>query len=193
MVLRCKLIHTNNTTKNNNISRFGWLLCCFCCPPPPPPAAFVRYCHYRCVRLVVVSSFHQQRPRWFTIIVLFFAFLPLDSGWLLYCFNPSPPPHTPPRIPIDCCVVFVGWCGLLWPLSFPTEVKCVFFTSFIHLSMASAVIVTVVAAESMLLTPPPVAQTLVMVLVGFGMVGAAIWRLPAMVGSRDGRCVVRWG
>ena len=51
--------------------------------------------------------------------------------------------------------------------------------------MASAVIVTVVAAESMPPTPPPVAQTLVMVLVGFGMVGAAIWRLPAMVGVVD--------
>eukprot|EP00956_Cyclotella_meneghiniana_P019966 scaffold34737_cov50-Cyclotella_meneghiniana.AAC.1 len=52
--------------------------------------------------------------------------------------------------------------------------------------MASAVIVTAVAAESMPPTPPPVAQTLVMVLdVGFGMVGAAIWRLPAMVGVVD--------
>ena len=73
----------------------------------------------------------------------------------------------------------------MWPLSFPTEVKCVFFTSFVHLSMASAVIVTVVAAESMPQTPPAVAKAFVRVLVGFGMVGAVIWRLPAMVGVVD--------
>ena len=40
---------------------------------------------------------------------------------------------------------------------------------------------TAVAAESMPPTPPPVAETFVRVLVGFGVVWAAIWRLPAMV------------
>ena len=41
------------------------------------------------------------------------------------------------------------------------------------------------AAESMPPTPPPVAETFVRVLVGFGVVWAAIWRLPAMVGVVD--------
>ena len=156
-VLRLELSHNSNTIKNNIISTS--VDCCVVIAAPllPPLSAFVYHCIRRSIRLVVVSAFPQQRPRWFTIIVLFFAFLPLYSGWLLRCFNPFPPPLTPARIPIDCCVVCVGWCGLLWPLSFPTEVKCVFFTSFVHLSMASAVIVTVVAAESMPPTPPPVA------------------------------------
>ena len=39
-----------------------------------------------------------------------------------------------------------------------------------------------VAAESTPPTPPPVAQVFVRVLVGFGVVGAAIWMLTAMVG-----------
>eukprot|EP00956_Cyclotella_meneghiniana_P025442 scaffold53110_cov61-Cyclotella_meneghiniana.AAC.1 len=51
--------------------------------------------------------------------------------------------------------------------------------------MASAVILNAVAAESIPPTPPPVADTFVMVLVGFGRVWAAIWRLPAMVGTVD--------
>eukprot|EP00956_Cyclotella_meneghiniana_P033162 scaffold94040_cov97-Cyclotella_meneghiniana.AAC.3 len=51
--------------------------------------------------------------------------------------------------------------------------------------MASAVIVTAVASESSRPTPPPVADTFVMVLVGFGRVWAAIRRLPAMVGVVD--------
>ena len=44
---------------------------------------------------------------------------------------------------------------------------------------------TAVAAESTPPTPPPVAQAFVRVLVEFGVVGAAIWRLPAMVGVVD--------
>ena len=44
---------------------------------------------------------------------------------------------------------------------------------------------TAVAAESTPPTPPPVAQVFVRVLVGFGVVGAASWRLPAMVGVVD--------
>eukprot|EP00956_Cyclotella_meneghiniana_P036390 scaffold125116_cov30-Cyclotella_meneghiniana.AAC.1 len=51
--------------------------------------------------------------------------------------------------------------------------------------MASAVILNPVAAESIPPTSPPVADTLVVVLVGFGRVWAAIWRLPAMVGVVD--------
>ena len=50
---------------------------------------------------------------------------------------------------------------------------------------ALAVIATAVGTES---TPPPltpVAETFVMVVVGFGRVWAAIWRLPAMVGVVD--------
>ena len=41
--------------------------------------------------------------------------------------------------------------------------------------------VTATAAESPPPTPPPVAVAFVMVLVGFGRVWAAIWRLAAMV------------
>eukprot|EP00956_Cyclotella_meneghiniana_P016277 scaffold25630_cov78-Cyclotella_meneghiniana.AAC.3 len=51
--------------------------------------------------------------------------------------------------------------------------------------MASAVIVTAVAAELTPRLPPPVAQVFVRVLVGFWVVGAVIWRLPAMVGVVD--------
>ena len=47
-------------------------------------------------------------------------------------------------------------------------------SSFVRCSAASAVIVT-----------PAVAKAFVRVLVGFGVVGAAIWRLPAMVGVVD--------
>ena len=46
-------------------------------------------------------------------------------------------------------------------------------------------IVTELAAKSMPPTPPPVAEAFVMVLVGCGMVWAAVWRLPAMVGVVD--------
>eukprot|EP00956_Cyclotella_meneghiniana_P023940 scaffold47499_cov41-Cyclotella_meneghiniana.AAC.1 len=48
-----------------------------------------------------------------------------------------------------------------------------------------AVILTAVAAELTPPTPPPVAKACVRVLVGFGVVVAAIWRLPAMVGVVD--------
>eukprot|EP00956_Cyclotella_meneghiniana_P034544 scaffold105968_cov61-Cyclotella_meneghiniana.AAC.1 len=62
--------------------------------------------------------------------------------------------------------------------------KCPPKLSLAHLWLwaASAVTMTAVAAESMPSAPPPVAKVFVMVLVGFGVVGAAIWRLPAMVG-----------
>ena len=45
--------------------------------------------------------------------------------------------------------------------------------------------VTATAAKSLPPAPPPVAKAFVRVLVGFGVVGAAIWRLPAMVGVVD--------
>ena len=44
---------------------------------------------------------------------------------------------------------------------------------------------TATAAESPLPAPPAVAKAFVRVLVGFGVVGAAIRRLPAMVGVVD--------
>ena len=44
---------------------------------------------------------------------------------------------------------------------------------------------TVTVAESMPLTPQPVAEALVRVLVGFGGGRAAIWRLLAMVGAQQ--------
>ena len=53
------------------------------------------------------------------------------------------------------------------------------------MSSALAVILTAVAAESTPLAPPSVAKAFVRVLVGFGVVEAAIWRLPAMVGVVD--------
>ena len=76
----------------------------------------------------------------------------------------------------------------MWPLvalPFRPEVKNHSVTGFIHLLMASVVILMAVAAKSMPPTPPPVAETFVMVLVGFGRVWAANWRLPAMVGVVD--------
>ena len=68
---------------------------------------------------------------------------------------------------------------------FRPEAKCPLEPSSAHLWAALAVIATAVATES---TPPPptsVAETFVMVVVGFGRVWAAIWRLPAMVGVVD--------
>eukprot|EP00956_Cyclotella_meneghiniana_P020306 scaffold35605_cov41-Cyclotella_meneghiniana.AAC.1 len=62
------------------------------------------------------------------------------------------------------------------------EVKCPPEPSFAHLWAASAVMVTATAAESLPPAPPPVAKAFVRVLVGFGVVGAAIRRLTAMVG-----------
>ena len=41
------------------------------------------------------------------------------------------------------------------------------------------------AAKSPTTTTPPIAEAFVMVLVGCGMVWAAVWRLPAMVGVVD--------
>ena len=67
-------------------------------------------------------------------------------------------------------------------LAFVAEVNSPTVSSSFHLSAAPAVIATAVAAESTPPTPPPVAVTFVMVLVGFGGGWAAVWRLPAMVG-----------
>ena len=50
-----------------------------------------------------------------------------------------------------------------------------------HLCTASAVIVTDAVAKSPTTPPTPVAEAFVMVLVGCGVVWAAVWRLPAMV------------
>eukprot|EP00956_Cyclotella_meneghiniana_P033808 scaffold99263_cov39-Cyclotella_meneghiniana.AAC.3 len=60
-------------------------------------------------------------------------------------------------------------------------------TSFVHLwdsGAASGVILTTMATESMSMTLPSVSQTLVTVLVGFGMVWVAMWSCPAMVVDR---------
>ena len=87
--------------------------------------------------------------------------------------------------PIDCCVFVVCFCGPIRPLSLPAEAKCPVEQSSTHLWAALEVIVTAAAAESPPPTAPPVAKAFVAVLVGFGVVGAAIWRLPAMVGVVD--------
>eukprot|EP00956_Cyclotella_meneghiniana_P014945 scaffold22644_cov44-Cyclotella_meneghiniana.AAC.9 len=70
-------------------------------------------------------------------------------------------------------------------LCFPTEVKFPLVSSFVRCSAASAMIVNATVAEWTPPAPPAVAKALVMVLVGFGVVGAAIWRPPAMVGVVD--------
>ena len=67
-------------------------------------------------------------------------------------------------------------------LSFRPEPICRPEPSSVHLLAAPAVILMTTAAESPPLTPPPVAEAFVRVLVGFGGGRAAIWRLPAMVG-----------
>ena len=74
--------------KKQHYVDFGWLLCYCCCPPPPQLTVSVRYCQYRCIRLVVVSLIDPQRLRWFTIIVLFFALFP-------------------PLFSADCCVISI--------------------------------------------------------------------------------------
>ena len=53
--------------------------------------------------------------------------------------------------------------------AFPTEVKYHYVTLFVHLSIASAVILSAMTAES-----PPPTDIMVVVLVGFGIVWAAI-------------------
>ena len=78
----------------------------------------------------------------------------------------------------------------LWPLSFRPEVKCPLQPSSAHLCSALAVILTAVAAESPLPAPRAVAKAFVMVLVRFGVFGAAVWRLSAMVGVVDGSLVL---
>ena len=76
-------------------------------------------------------------------------------------------------------------------LAFGPEVNSQLDRSSVHLWLASAVIVTAMAADSPTTTPPPVAEAFMMVLVGFGGGQTAIWRLPAMVGVVDVSFV--WG
>ena len=134
------------------------------------------------MRLIVVLLLPCWRPRQIMIIIVFFSIIPLLFRLIVACYSSFSTPHSPAYIPIDCCVVLCGFCGHCWPLSFQTEVKCPLASSFVQCSAASAVIVTAMAAESMPLTPPPVVETFVRLLVGFGVVGAAIWRLSTMVG-----------
>ena len=82
----------------------------------------------------------------------------------------------------------MAFCGRFRSPLFHLEVMQNPVTSFVHLwgsGAASAVILTAMATESMSMTLPSVAQTLVTVLVGFGMVWVAMWSsLPAMVVDR---------
>ena len=103
ILLQLKLTHKSNTTKNNNIIRFGWLLCCCCCPPPPPTIR-IRLLLYSnvdevdccvCIPSVAAATVHDNccifstiPPPLRLIVVLFVSFStpafprPL-SDWLL--------------------------------------------------------------------------------------------------------------
>ena len=73
----------------------------------------------------------------------------------------------------------------LWPQSFGLEVKNHSCRLAGHLYSAVALILIALAAELIPPPPPPIAEVFVRVLVEFGRVWAAIWRLPAMVGVVD--------
>ena len=135
--------------------------CCVAIDAPfhRPLAAFVRIDLPICVRLVFVSIFHLRRPQqlsWFVV------FLPISLTYILAdcCFHCSAPHPAYPR-PSVVCVVFVV-------LTFRPEVINQPVTSSVHLWLASAVIVTEIAAESPQPAPSPVAEAFVTVLVGFG-------------------------
>ena len=121
------------------------------------------------IRLVVVSLFHLQRPLQFTRIIEFcpFSFI-IPADCCIYC-DVIYPCLSPSAFLLLLCLL-VCFCGPLWPLSFPAEVKCTLEPSSAHLCPASAVMVTATAAESTPPTPPSVAEAFVMVLVGFGVV-----------------------
>ena len=152
---------------------------------PPPLAALFRIRLYRCVWLIVVSVFDPRRPRQLPWFIDFYPFLPPHFRLIVAYISLFLTPDTPVRNPIDCCVVIVCFCGLLLAQDLHPEVNNQLVRSPVHLWLASAVIVTAMAAESPTTTPPPVAEAFVMVLVGFGGDWAAIWRLPAMVGVVD--------
>ena len=115
----------------------------------------------------------------------FFLILLLYSGWLLRWFSPSPPPRTPYRISIDCCVVCVGWGGLSGLYLYVRRWigSLCHRPSSVHLLAASAVFVTVMAAESPPATPKEVGEAFVMVLMRFGVDWVAMWRRPAWLFS----------
>ena len=92
-------MNTSSTTKNNIISTSVDCCVAFNVPLLPPPAAFVRYCRSRCIRLIVVSVLHPQRPQQFTVIV---AFSPISPALfrlivVLSCilFDPTSPRPLP--------------------------------------------------------------------------------------------------
>ena len=99
---------------------------------------------------------------------VFCPFLPTHFRLIVAFISLFLTPDTPARIPIDCCVVCVSCCVPSWPLAFRPEVINQPEPSSVHLSLDSAVIATTMASESLPPTPPPVAVTFVMVLVGFG-------------------------
>eukprot|EP00956_Cyclotella_meneghiniana_P007340 scaffold9965_cov69-Cyclotella_meneghiniana.AAC.21 len=94
--------------------------------------------------------------------------------------------------PVDCCVDILSLAATT-RLLFRPEAKCPLEPSSAHLWAAVTVIATAVATES---TPPPltpVAETFVMVVVGFGRDWGGWGRyLEAAGHGRGGRCVVRW-
>ena len=142
--------------------------CCVAIDAPlhPPLAAFVLIDLPLFVWLVFVSIFHLWPLAATTIVTIviydifcFYQFLsPILADCCFYC-SASHPAYPRPSV---VCVVFVA----LVLLAFRREVMNQPVTSSVHLWLASAVIVTEIAAE--LPTPPPVAEAFVMVLVAFG-------------------------
>ena len=107
--------HKSITAKKKYHHNLRWLLCCCWCPHPPPINCIGSNRHLFinpvgcCVCFPVIRAAMIARDEW--IHCLFFVELSIPLGWLLCCFKPSPPPRTPARIQIDCCVVFVVFVG----------------------------------------------------------------------------------
>ena len=145
--------------------------CCVVCDTPllPPPSAFVYCC--------IFSHFSTS--------------IPADC---CICLTGIDPPHTPVRIPIDCCVLVcccVASCGPSFPSGGEMSPRAVVGSLVPSLS---AVMVTATVAESTPTTPPSIVEAFVMVLVGFGVVWLGLGGyLEAAGHCRGGRCGVRWG
>ena len=160
----------------------GWLLCCFWCSPPPPTSRTCS-CSYSTVDPVgccvdIPSKAATIVHNNCCILPHYPPSIPADCCNYFYALHPRLPPPAF-RLIVVCCVWFRG---PLLALAFRPESIRRLIPSSAHLWAASAVIVTAMAAESPMTTPPPVAEAFVMVLVGFSGDWAAIWRLPAMVG-----------
>ena len=90
MLLRLELIHTSNTTKNNNIIRFGWLLCCCCCFPSPPTSR---------IHSFVYSNVFLGDSVGCCVSLLSAAATTVHDNCCIFCNNST-------SLTADCCIFF---------------------------------------------------------------------------------------